>query len=95
MQQNAISGYCDNSKYMYKQILNVSGARITVVGIPNVDNLTLCSFPYWRLEIRMHNVQSPVINVLHVALQVDGFTVTMHVYIQDKTNDIYGRTYAW
>ncbi len=64
---------------MYQHIRNVSGARIAVVEIPNVDNLTPCSFTYWRLEIRMSNVQSPIRNVLHIA---DYYRYCKHSYFQ-------------
>ena len=81
MQQTAISGYCDNTEDIYNQIRNVSGARIAVVEIPNVDNLTLCSFTYWMLKIRMSNVQSPIRNVLHVALShtLIAFTISQKI----------------
>ena len=32
-----------------------------------MSDLPLCSFTYWRLEIRMSNVKSPIRNVLQVA----------------------------
>ncbi len=37
----------------------------------NVDNLSLCSVTYWRVDIRMSNVQSKVSNSLHVLVKID------------------------
>ncbi len=69
VQQKAISGCCEDRESMHiKQIRNDSGTRKAVMEITNyVDNLTLCSITYWRLEIRMFDVQSPIKNVLNVA----------------------------
>ncbi len=52
-----------------KQTRSDSDTRKAVVEIPNVHNLTLCSVTYWRLEIRMSIIQSPISNVhvLHIS----------------------------
>ena len=55
------------AKTCQKQIRNDSDSRRAAVVLPVVENVTLCSLTYWRLEIRMPNVQSRIKHVLHVA----------------------------
>ncbi len=59
--------YCYIKNDIRKQIRKSSGVREAVWEISNVDNLTLCSFTCWRLEIRMSTVQSSIGKIRYVA----------------------------